>query len=131
MLYNKCNCSGNVKQDFLYYRYYQKSLVWWCFITIFWHMFLLQRTYHVSEIPSHMLPMTSVQEPVKEICLGYNILEWLLIILMQKTVVTDSQWGTILSMWSTCIYKSCLWSFLSPFHILHCSFTIVYLFYGY
>lgn len=54
------------------------------------NVFLLQRTHHVSEISSHVLPMTTVQEPVKEnenqSCLSNNILESVLIILMQKTV---------------------------------------------
>lgn len=54
------------------------------------NVFLLQRTHHVSEIPSHVLPMTSVQGPVKEnqnqICLSNSILESVLIMLMQKTV---------------------------------------------
>lgn len=54
------------------------------------NVFLLQRTHYVSEIPSHVLPMTSVQGPVKEnqnqICLSNSILESVLITLMQKTV---------------------------------------------
>lgn len=92
-------CMANTKTLLLWLlqlaKSHKRSLCHWKSLVLFLYpsfdnVFLLQRKHHVSEIPSHVLPMTSVQGPVKEnqnqICLSNSFLESVLIILMQKTV---------------------------------------------